>query len=96
MDLDDPTSEQSLTNLNLGGMRLLDGDQVDDNPDFALSKLVATQTQNNVNLITFWTECLADPVCPAGFKQLTLGHGKVIRLYFYCGHLEMANACLGL
>lgn len=38
LDLDDPSTLSSQNNLNLGIMRAVDGDQVDANPTYALSK----------------------------------------------------------
>ena len=76
LDLDDPTTSQSILNTKLDGLRVI-GDNVDLNPDFAQKKLEATQSANNMGLLTFWTDCQADPQCPPGFKKLTEGHGKV-------------------
>lgn len=79
LDLDDPDSSQSLLNLQLDQLRSI-GDDVDANPAFAKSKLVATQSQNNLGLATFWTDCQADPQCPPNFKRLVKGHGKVCHI----------------
>ena len=76
IDLDDPTTGESSDNLNLNGLREI-GDAVDTNPIYARQKLAATYAQNTINLLTFWTDCSANPTCPDGFKILTTGHGKV-------------------
>ncbi|KAI4721608.1 glycoside hydrolase [Aureobasidium sp. EXF-10727] len=76
LDLDDPSTQQSVTNLNLDGLRSI-GDNVDLNPAFGSQKMRAIRKQNNVNLITFWTDCMKNPVCPPGFRTLTTGHGKI-------------------
>ena len=60
LDLDDPTTSQSILNTKLDGLRVI-GDNVDLNPDFAQKKLEATQSANNMGLLTFWTDCQADP-----------------------------------
>ena len=77
LDLDDPDSEASLVNLNAGGLESL-GDDVDSNPSYAISKLAATNTQNQVNILAYWTDCAANPQCQPGFEIETYGHGKVI------------------
>ena len=76
IDLDDPATGESSNNLNLNGLREI-GDAVDTNPIYARQKLAATYAQNTINLLTFWTDCSANPTCPDGFKILTTGHGKV-------------------
>jgi chitinase len=76
LDLDDSSTGQSSDNLALGGLAAF-GDPVDSNPLYARHKLSATDEQNSVSLLTFWTDCSPNPSCPDGFKMLTTGHGKV-------------------
>lgn len=74
MDLD-PT-RQSVDNLFFQALRNIN-DDVDSNPVQARLKLHAIQAQNNVNLLTLWTDCSSSPSCPPGFDFLTMGVGKV-------------------
>lgn len=76
LDLDDPDSEASLVNLNAGVLKDI-GDDVDSNPSYAISKLAATNTQNQISILAYWTSCAADPQCEPGFEIETYGHGKV-------------------
>lgn len=76
LDLDDPSSEASLVNLATSGLSSI-GDDVASNPDYAMSKLVATSQQNSVSLLTYWSDCMAVPTCNDGFQLETIGHGKV-------------------
>lgn len=76
LDQDDPQTSKSLSNLNVNKLKLL-GDDVDLNPGFAMKKLSAMTQQNDVNLVTFWTDCMKYPKCPPGFTEMTKGHGKV-------------------
>ncbi|OJJ94920.1 hypothetical protein ASPACDRAFT_48368 [Aspergillus aculeatus ATCC 16872] len=68
--------KQASVNLNAAGLELI-GDDVSANPAFAVRKLSATSSQNAVNLISYWTDCAAEPQCNAGFTLWTTGHGKV-------------------
>lgn len=76
LDLDDAEDETSLSNLATGYLSDI-GDDVDSNSGFALKKLAATNTQNSVNLVAYWTDCMATPVCEDGFQLETIGHGKI-------------------
>ncbi|RAK75242.1 putative class V chitinase, partial [Aspergillus fijiensis CBS 313.89] len=76
VDMDDNTSKQASVNLNAAGLELI-GDDVSANPAFAVRKLSATSSQNAVNLVSYWTDCAAEPQCNAGFTLWTTGHGKV-------------------
>ncbi|GAB7351190.1 hypothetical protein MBLNU459_g1634t2 [Dothideomycetes sp. NU459] len=79
LDLDDPSTQQSVTNLNLDGLRSI-GDNVDSNPTFASQKMRAIRKQNNVNLITFWTDCMKNPNCPGTNAGNALGAGLAPRV----------------
>jgi chitinase len=76
LDLDNPDSHTSLANLITGGLSTI-GDNVSVNPSYAISKLQATNVQNTVNLLAYWSDCSASPSCNDGFQLETLGHGKV-------------------
>ncbi|KAF2994459.1 hypothetical protein E8E14_002478 [Neopestalotiopsis sp. 37M] len=76
LDLDDPSTSTSVSNLQSTGLKLT-GDDVDSNPTFALSKLSAITQQNNIGLVSYWTDCSSDPQCAAGFRLMTTGHGKI-------------------
>jgi chitinase len=91
LDLDDPNSELSLSNVATSGLSTI-GDDVSLNPSFALSKLEATSSQNTVNLLTYWSDCMATPSCNDGFDLETLGHGKV---YDADTNAYVADGCHG-
>ncbi|CZR66788.1 uncharacterized protein PAC_16689 [Phialocephala subalpina] len=91
LDLDDPDSETSLVNLASGGLSTI-GDDVSVNPSYAISKLEATNTQNTVNLLTYWSDCMAAPYCNDGFDLETTGHGKV---YDADTNAYVADGCHG-
>ncbi|KAI8940612.1 hypothetical protein NX059_001884 [Plenodomus lindquistii] len=91
LDLDDPSTSTSIISTQLQQLRDI-GDDVDLNPIFAKAKLASTQKANNIALATFWTDCQADPICPQGFKKLTLGHGKVFDAEL---NKYTANGCKG-
>ncbi|MCJ1394843.1 hypothetical protein MMC18_007723 [Xylographa bjoerkii] len=78
LDLDNPTTAEAQSNLALGPLRAIDGDQVDQNPAYARAKLAAAVVSNNIQLITFWTRCSQfAPICGVGFKTLTWGRGNI-------------------
>lgn len=77
LDLADPNNNTSVENLIVQGMANVDGVQALSNKAVALSKYRAISQQSQINLQVFWTQCAANPTCPPGFRQLTLGHGKI-------------------
>jgi hypothetical protein len=61
---------------DLGGLASI-GDPVSSNPAYAMSKAEAVYKQNSMSLLTYWTECSAQPQCGPNYQLVAYGHGKV-------------------
>lgn len=95
LDLDDPSSEASLVNVATSGLSTI-GDDVSSNPTYALKKVEAASVQNTVGLVTYWSDCAAQPSCNDGFNMETTGHGKVYDAVSISAPLNSLSSVLSL
>lgn len=77
LDLHDPKTSKSLLATELDALRAI-GDDVDSNPLFAQQKLAASQSANEMGLISFWTDCQLKPKRPPGLPKSLKGMARSV------------------